>query len=175
MKSLIDLLMNRRSIRTYLDKPVEKEKIRTILQGALTSPASKHSNCWEFIVVDDRDMLEKLAQCRETGSQFIAQAPLAIVVLADSSKSVVWQEDASIASIILQLGAQDLGLSSCWVQVHGRVYTDEVSSEIYIQRLLDIPEDIKVLNIITIGYKNEDRKSFEKEKLQYEKIHYNKY
>ena len=75
------LIKNRRSIRKYLDKPVEREKIDAILRTALMSPASKRANGWEFIVVDQRDTLAKLASCREFGSKFLVFSPLAIVVV----------------------------------------------------------------------------------------------
>ena len=74
MDSFYELAKNRRSIRKYLDKPVEREKIDSILRTALMSPASKRANGWEFIVVDDREKLVKLSQCRDFGSKFVAEA-----------------------------------------------------------------------------------------------------
>lgn len=169
------LLKNRRSIRKYLPKPVESDKIDQLLQAALMSPASKRSNPWEFIVVQDNNMLAKLAECRPHGSQMLAGAPLAIVVLADTTKSDVWIEDASIASIIIQLAACDLGLGSCWVQIQFRQKDELISSEEYIRQLLGIPSHFTVLNVISIGYADEERKPFELEKLAYDKIHTEKF
>jgi nitroreductase len=169
------LLKNRRSIRKYLPKRIEPEKIDMFLQTALMSPASKHSNPWEFIVVQDKQMLEKLAESRPHGSQMLAAAPLGIVVVADTTKSNVWVEDASIASIIIQLQAHDLGLGSCWVQIHDRQKNEEISSEEYIRQQLNIPAHFAVLNIISIGYPDEERKPHELEKLPNNKIHTEKF
>ncbi|MEI7503765.1 MAG: nitroreductase family protein [Paludibacter sp.] len=171
MDTFFELLKSRRSIRKYLAKAVESDKINIITKAALMSPASKRSNSWEFIVVQNPEMLQKLANCRPHGSQFLADAPLGIVVIADITKSDVWIEDASIAAIIIQLQAQDLGLGSCWIQVFQRQKDENTTTEEYIRELLNIPYNFAVLNIISIGYPNEERKPFDEEKLAKEKIH----
>lgn len=171
MDTFFELLKTRRSIRKYSAKAVEQEIIDKITKAALMSPASKRSNPWEFIVVQDAEMLRKLADSRLHGSQFLAEAPLGIVVIADTTKSDIWIEDASIAAIIIQLQAHDSGLGSCWIQVYGREKDGNTSSEEYIRRLLDIPSHFAVLNIVSIGYPDEVRKPYDEEKLSTEKIH----
>lgn len=171
-KHFFELLKNRRSIRKFLQQPIEPEKIDLILKAALMSPASKRTNGWEFWVVQQKNTLEKMAECRPHGSKLLENAPLAIVVTADPSKSDVWFEDASIASIIIQLEATDLGLGSCWVQIYNREKDETISAEQYIKNILNIPEHLHVLSAIAIGYKDEERKPFDIEKLAYEKIHF---
>jgi len=171
METFFELLKSRRSIRKYLPKAIESDKIDKITKAALMSPASKRSNSWEFIVVQDTEMLQKLANCRPSGSQFLSEAPLGIVVIADTTKSDVWIEDASIAAIIMQLQVQDLGLGSCWIQVYQRQKDESTTSEEYIRELLNIPNNFAVLNIVSIGYSNEERKPYDEEKLSLEKIH----
>lgn len=175
MNSFFELIKTRRSIRKYTDEKIDAEKISLITKTALMSPSSKKSNPWEFIVVQNAQMLEKLANCKTNSSQFLAHAPLGIVVIADTTKSDIWIEDASIASIIIQLQAHDLGLGSCWIQVYNRKKNEQTSAENYIKDLLQIPEQYSVLCIISIGYPNEVRKPYEEEKLQYEKIHNEKF
>lgn len=175
MNSFFELLKTRRSIRKYLPQSVEQEKIDLITKAALMSPASKRSNSWEFIVVQDKETLQQLSECRPHGSHFLAESPLGIVVLADTTKSDVWIEDVSIASIIMQLEAQDLGLGSCWIQVYNRHKDDQTSTESYIRNLLNIPDHFAVLNIISIGYPNEDRKPYDEDKLAIQKIHTEKF
>ena len=175
MISFSGLLKTRRSIRKYLPQAVEQDKIKKITNAALMSPASKRSNPWEFIVVENRETLQNLANCRPHGSQLLAGSPLGIIVIANTTKSDVWMEDASIASIIIQLQAHDLGLGSCWVQVYGRHKDEETSTESFIRDLLDIPENYAVLNIISIGYPDEERKPFDENKLPTEKIHSEKF
>jgi len=175
MTSFFELLKTRRSIRKYLPKAVEQEKIVQITNAALMSPASKRSNPWEFIVIQDKETLVKLSESRPHGSQFLADSPLGIVVTADTTKSDVWMEDASIASIIMQLEAQDLGLGSCWVQVYGRQKDENMTTESYIRKSLNIPENYSVLSIISIGYPDEQRKAYEENKLPTHKIHFDKF
>ncbi|MDP4237904.1 MAG: nitroreductase family protein [Bacteroidota bacterium] len=175
MISLFELLRTRRSIRKYLPKAVEQDKIDKITCAALMSPASKRSNPWEFIVVEDKQMLLKLSECRIHGSQMLSDSPLAIVVIADKTKSDVWIEDASIAAIIMQLEAHDLELGSCWVQVYDRDKDENTTAEAYIRELFAIPEQFGVLCILSIGYPNEERKPYETIKLATHKIHSEKF
>ena len=175
MNSFYELLKSRRSIRKYLPKAVEQDKITKITRAALMSPASKRRNPWEFIVVQQPETLQKLSECRLHGSQFLAESPLGIVVIADTAKSDIWLEDASIAAIIMQLQVQDLELGSCWIQVYDRKKDEETSSESFIRQLLGIPDHFAVLSIISIGYPDEERKPFEEDKLAIEKIHSEKF
>ena len=117
----------------------------------------------------------KLSGCREHGSQFLSGAPLGIVVLADSALSDVWIEDASIASVILQLSAQSLGLGSCWIQVRQRPHNAQKSAETYIKETLGIPEKYSVECIIAIGYPAENKKPYDKKDLRTDKLHYDQF
>jgi nitroreductase len=172
---LLDTLKTRRSIRKFKDQEVEEEKREVILKSALLAPSSRSRRPWEFIVVTDRERLNKLSQCREQSSKFLAGAPLAVVVLADQDLCDVWIEDASIASAFIQLSAHDLGLGSCWIQVRERFHSEEKKAEAYIRELLEIPDQYSVECIIAIGYANEEKKPYEEEALPYEKIHYNQF
>ena len=146
-----------------------------MFKGALMSPTSKRSNSWQFIAVDDKEILKQLAHCKEQASSFIADAALAIVVIADPLASDVWIEDASIASILIQLQAEDLGLGSCWVQVRERQAANGMPSDEFVREVLDIPLQLQVLSIIAIGHKGMERKPFNEDHLQWEKIHINKF
>ena len=173
--NLLDLLKNRRSIRKYEERAIEREKLDAILTAALMSPASKRTNGWEFVVVTDREMLVRLSESREAGSQLLAGAAAAIVVCCDPRKSDVWFCDASIASLIIQLEAADLGLGSCWVQIYKRQHTENQTAGEYVKSLLEIPAELEVMNIVSLGYKDEERKPYDLEKLLYDKIHYDKF
>lgn len=168
----LDLLKNRRSIRKYTDAGIEREKLDAILKAALMSPSSKRTNGWEFVVVQDKEMLKKLSESREAGSQLVEGAAAAIVVCADPAKSDVWFCDASIASLIIQLEAAELGIGSCWVQIYKRMHPAGGTAGEYVKSLLGIPEHLEVMNIVSLGYKNEERKPYDESKLLYEKIHF---
>ena len=175
--SFLELARVRRSYRKYTTQPIEQEKIEQILQAALMSPASKRCNPWEFVVITDHEILSKLASCRTYGSQMLTEAAAGIIVCVDANLTDTWQCDGAIAAEHMLLEAADLGLGACWVQVYGR-FVDEantVSAEQKIRKLTGIPEDKNVLCIISLGYKNEERKPREIDKLQFEKVHYGKY
>ena len=120
MESFSELIKARRSMRKFTEEELTQEQVVTLMKAALMAPTSKRSNAWQFIVVDEKDKLKELSYCKEQASQFIADAALAVVVVADPLASDVWIEDASIASIYLQLQTEDMGLGSCWVQVRER-------------------------------------------------------
>ena len=171
----LSLVQKRRSIRQFLDKPVEKEKIDLLMEAALRSPSSRGFNPWEFIVVTDRDLLEKLSKAKTHGASFLENAPLGIVVCADPEKCDVWIEDASIASILLHLAAESLELGSCWIQIRMRMHDQTKTSQEYVQELLNIPQNLNVESMIAIGYPAESKPPHRKENLPYEKVYYNEY
>ena len=175
MEQFSDLIKNRRSMRKFTDQELTQEEVVALLKAALMAPSSKRSNCWQFIVVDDKDMLEKLSHCKEMGAAFLADAAMAVVVMADPLASDVWIEDASIASIMIQLQAEDLGLGSCWIQVRERFTATGMPSGEYVHTLLDIPLQLQVVSIIAVGHKGMERKPFNEDHLQWEKIHINKF
>jgi len=170
-----DLLKSRRSIRKFQNREVEKGKLDLILKGALLAPSSRARRPWEFIAVTDGELLKKLSGCRDHGSEFLAGAPLGIIVIADSGMSDVWTEDVSIAAIIIQLSAQSLGLSSCWIQVRERFHSGQIKSEDYIKGILGIPGKYSVECIAAIGYAAEEKKAYGEHELLYDKIHVNRF
>ncbi|MBE6068612.1 MAG: NAD(P)H nitroreductase [Clostridium lundense] len=172
---MLELLMKRRSIRKYKDMEVSKDKVDSLIKAALLAPSAKGTRPWEFIVVEGKETLEKLGKAKQHASGFISEAPLAIVVAADSTKTDVWIEDTSIASAIIQLEAEHLGLGSCWVQIRNRMHDEDSSAEKYVKEVLEIPENYVVESIISIGYIDEDKKPYAEEDLKYEKIHREKF
>ncbi len=175
MGNFSELITKRRSMRKFTDQPLTQDEVVMLMKAALMSPTSKRSNAWQFVVVDDKDTLKTLSHCKEHGASFLADAPLAIVVTADPLASDVWIEDASIASIMIQLQAEDMGLGSCWIQVRERFTASGMASDEFVHGVLDIPLQLQVLSIITIGHKGMERKPFDEEHLQWEKVHINKF
>lgn len=173
MNSVLELLQNRRSIRKFKDQSVEKEKIDAIIKAALMAPSSKRSTPWHFLVIDDKDLLKSVSESRTMGSSFVANAPAAILVLADESKSDVWVEDASIAATLLILEAHDLGLGTCWVQVRNRMKDEKTSTENALRELLHFPEGLRAECLIVFGYKDEEKKPFDDDHILKDRTHYN--
>ena len=171
----LSLVQKRRSIRRYLDKPVEPEKVDRLIEAALRAPSSRGFNPWNFVLVTDSVLLEKLSKAKPHGASFLKDASLGIAVCADPEKCDVWIEDASIASIYIHLAAESMDLGSCWIQIRKRMHDQTKTAEQYIRELLNIPENFNVESMIAIGYPAETKSPHSKEDLQYEKVHYNLY
>lgn len=175
MENFSELIKRRRSMRKFTGEELTQDEVVSLLKAALMSPTSKRSNSWQFVVVDDKSTLELLSKCKEAGASFLKDAAVGIVVLGDPLASDVWIEDASVASIMIQLQAEDLGLGSCWIQVRERYTATGMSVDEFVHGVLDIPLQLQVLSIIAVGHKGMERKPFDEDKLQWEKIHLNKY
>jgi nitroreductase len=171
----LSIIEKRRSIRKYTGKLVEAEKIDALIEAALRSPSSRGFNPWEFVVVTDKGLLEKLSKAKPHGASFLKNAPLGIVVCADPEKCDVWVEDASIASIFIHLAAESIGLGSCWIQIRKRMHDQTTTAQAYIRSILNIPKNLNVESIVAIGYPAEKKPPHRKEDLQYKKVHYGLY
>jgi nitroreductase len=170
---ILDLLRKRRSIRKFQPHSIERDKIEALVEAAVRTPTSRGRNPWEFIVVNDQKLLQKLGIAKENGSAFLTNAPLAIVVAADADKSDVWTEDCAIAAIVIQLTAEELGLGSCWVQVRLRPHDATSSAESYVKDLLGLPDNHVVECIVGIGYPAEEKAGHPPENLPFGHVHLN--
>lgn len=172
---MINLLRTRRSIRKYTDQAIEPEKLEILKEAVLRSPSSKGINPWVFVFVDETEIIRQLINCKPHSTGPLKTASLAVVFCADETLNDAWIEDCSISSILLQLTAQSIGLGSCWIQVRNRMYSETVSSEKYVQELLNIPTKFRILSIISVGYPERPREGKKFEELQFEKIRINKF
>ena len=175
MTDFKDLVMLRRSHRKYTEQELDAEDLKLIMRAGLMAPTSKGQRNWHFIVVDDKEAIAKLADAKDMGSQFMKGAPLAIVVLGDALQNDCWIEDGSIAAISMQYQAEELGLGTCWVQMRGRGLTDGTDADSVIRGVLDIPDNYNVLCVLAVGYKADERKPQNEDKLKWENIHINKF
>jgi len=171
---MLDLLMKRRSIRKYKPEGIEKEKVDQLLKAALLSPTSRNTRAWEYILVTDKDKLEKLSHAKP-GAHALKNAPLGIAIIADPEKSDVWVEDTTIAAILIQMTAESLGLGSCWIQIRERFHNKETPSDEYVRGILNIPENMEVEMIVSLGYPDETRAPHTEDEFDYSKIHYEEY
>ncbi len=175
MNSFQELQIVRRSIRKFTEELLASDETKMIIESALLSPTSKNKHSWEFIAVEDKEMLKKLSECKPHSAAFLNDAALAIVVAGNPLISDVWIEDASIAAINMQMQAEDLDIGSCWIQVRNRFYSDHVTSGEYINDLLNIPMPVEVLCIIAFGKKEKERTPADINNLHWEKVHISKY
>jgi len=172
---MLEILQRRRSVRQFLPQPVEREKIEQLIEAALRAPSSRGRNPWEFIVVTETERLRALSRAKPHGAEFLAGAPLAVVVAADPHRCDVWVEDCAIAAILLQLTAVSLGLGSCWVQIRLRPHGDDRTAEAYVREIVGLPGHLAVDCIIGIGYPVEPPSGHPHSSLLFNQVHRERY
>lgn len=167
---MMELLRKRRSIRKFKKDRIEQARIDDLKEAALRSPSSRGKKPWKFFFVQDTEDINRLYRCKESGSSFLKDAALAVVVCGDENVSDVWIEDCSIAATILHLTAESLHLGSCWIQIRNRRHNAELTSEDYIRKVLDIARPLRVLAIIAIGVPDEVKAGHPFESLDHSKV-----
>ena len=175
MTDFKELVKTRRSHRKFSSEEIAPEAVQLIMRAALMSPTSKSQRAWQFVVVDDKTDIEKLADAKNLGSQFMKGAPLAVVVLGDPMQHDCWVEDGSIAAISMQYQAEELGLGSCWVQMRGRGLDDGTPADEVIRGILDIPANYNVLCVVAFGHYIDERKPQNEDNLKWENVHASKW
>ena len=163
-------IFNRRSIRQYLPQPVEKEKLERLLRAAMQAPSAGNQQPWEFIVIENQELLQKLALMSPYAAA-IKNAPAVIVMLGNKSKMKFpenWQMDLSAAAQNILLEAVHLDLGAVWLGVaplEERVH--------YVEELFKLPENIWPFGVIALGYPAGENKFIDR--YDAERVHYNKY
>lgn len=163
----LDNIFERKSVRTYLDKEVEKEKIDLMLRAGMAAPTGKNIQPWEFVVVTDRAKLDSMAAALPY-AKMLAQARNAIVVCGDSARSSYWYLDCSAAAQNILLAAESLGLGAVWTAAYP--YDDRMQ---VVRKYINLPRNILPLCVIPFGYPVGNEKP--KQKFDEKKIHYNLY
>lgn len=148
--SVINTIFKRRSIRNYIKKEVEKEKIILLLKAAMAAPTAANRQPWEFIVVNDDEKLNKL-KCTLREGQY--NAPLAVVVCGNmklafrNKDKEIWTQDCSAAIENMLIAAVELGLGSVWIGLYPQMNKCNPVSKV-----LNIPEHVIPMSIVYFGY-----------------------
>lgn len=151
-QAVLDNIATRTSIRDYEARPVEEEKVEKMLRAAMAAPTAMNKQPWHFVVVDQRSVLDSLADANPN-AKMLLKAPLAIVVCGDMDKVIegggrdFWIQDASAATENLLLAAHAMGLGAVWT---GAYPSEERSKAI--SATLSLPDNLVPLNMIVIGY-----------------------
>lgn len=153
MKGANDLeaILQRRSIRDYIDKAIPEEIFTELLEAGMCAPSAGNERPWHFIVITERVLLEGITQIHEY-SKMLKHAPAAIIVCADMNRDKYpgvgyWVQDCAAATENILIAAQDKGLGACWLGMYpkeGRVEG--------LRRLLNTPEHIVPFSGIALGY-----------------------
>lgn len=175
MGNITELLFKRRSIRKFTSEAISAEEIKELQRAALCAPTSKNCKSWEFVFVTDENTIKALSQSKDAGAQFIESAKLVIVVMANTEKTDVWIEDSSIAATFIQLQAEALGLGSCWAQIRLRGFADGRKASDIVKEIVGAPDNMEVECLIGIGHKDQERSTYNDDKLPWEQIHSEKF
>jgi nitroreductase len=141
----------RRSIRKYKNTEVEDEKLDKIIESARIAPSAANRQEWKFVVVKDADTKIKLVEACH-GQKFVAEAPVLVAACSTESEKIMpcgqfaYTVDLSIALSFMILRATELELGTCWLGAY---------DENMVKNILNIPDDIKIVGMITIGYPDE--------------------
>ncbi len=142
----LETIMSRKSVRQFQERPVEAEKVDWLLRSAMAAPSGKDLRPWSFVVIDQRERLDSLAEALPT-AKMLRQAPMAIVVCGDETRSFYWYLDCSAATQNILLAAESLGLGAVWTATYP--YPDRMR---IVADQLALPDRIKSLCVIPVGY-----------------------
>ena len=143
-----EAIQQRYSVRGYLDKPVEQEKLDRLMEGARLAPSAANRQEWRFIIVTDQAKRQQLIQAA-SGQGFVGEAPVVIVACAVGEPhemacdQLSYPIDVAIALEHIALQATEEGLGTCWI---GAFSEDQVKA------VLGIPEDVRVVELMPLGY-----------------------
>lgn len=166
-KAVLENIAERKSVRKYLNKSVEEDKIDAMVKAGMAAPSGMDRRPWEFVVVTDREALDSMA-AKLPYAKMLTNAPLAIVVCGDTTRSSYWYLDCSAATQNVLLAAEALGLGAVWTAAYP--YEDRID---VVRQNTGLPENIVPLCVIPIGYPDGPQKA--KDKFDLQRVHRNKY
>lgn len=146
--TVMEAIRLRKSVRAFLDRPVEEEKLRAVLEAARLAPSASNRQEWRFVVVRDPETRKKLVPAARDQA-FVGEAPVVIVCCAETDNhrmtcgQLCYPIDVAIAIDHMTLAAVELGLGTCWI---GAFYEDQV------KKILGIPDSIRVVELLPLGY-----------------------
>jgi len=152
---VFEAIRGRRSIRSYVPSELDAKQLEAVLEAARWAPSAGNLQPWEFIIVDDKEIMKRLARA-SLNQMWMVEAPSIIAVCADLDRTgVIYGErgrrlyaiqDCAAATQNILLAAHSQGLGTCWI---GAFYDEEV------RRILKLPNNVRPLALITIGYPRE--------------------
>ena len=151
---MLNTIFSRRSIRKYKNDPIPKDVIETLLKAGMAAPSARNSKCCRFIVLTQREMLEKVSELRPAWKP-LSNAPLGIIVIADVKDYPASIEhsvnDISACTENILLAAQELGLGACWLGCAPKLPSDNV------RNMFNLDEHLVPGALISVGYPDETR------------------
>jgi nitroreductase len=145
---IADAIRIRKSVRSYLNKAVEKEKLTAILEAGRLAPSASNRQEWRFVVVKDGEIRRKIAEAANN-QRFVREAPVVIAACAETDGHVMgggqacYPIDVAIALDHMTLAAVELGLGTCWIGAF---------DEYRVKQILRVPAEIRVVALMPLGY-----------------------
>lgn len=169
--SAIDIIMRRKSVRAYTEQDIPKETLYLLVKAGMAAPTARNRQPWAFVIITDREILDALGDMLPSG-RMLKKAPAAISVVGlpeEGSPGEInefWVQDCSAATQNILLAVESLDLGAVWIGIHPN--NERVNS---VKKLLNLPQDVIPLNIISIGHPTGAEQP--KDKYKPEKIHWN--
>lgn len=162
----LETIFNRKSVRKYTERPVDKEMLETLVRAGMAAPSSRDRRPWEFIIVTDRNLLDTMGDGLPL-ARMLKETKQAIIVCGDTIKSNnAWQLDCSAAAQNVLLAAESMGLGAVWTAAYP--YPERMK---VVRDALQLPEHIVPLTVIPVGYPVGMEKT--KDKFNKKQMHYN--
>jgi nitroreductase len=146
---ILNLLKSRRSIRIYQDKPIPQDLLLQVLEAGRWAPTGANLQPWHFIAVTDAETRKRIGEVARfffIKSSHVEKAPVVLVLGFDKHKGKYGRYDATLAGGNMMTMATSLGLGTCWIGAF---------DELKVKEILEIPENIEVIGLITLGYPDE--------------------
>ena len=169
---LLDIILDRRSIRQYTNESIPDEKLNEVLQAGLLAPTSRNIKPCEFYVVRDKAVLEKLSRVKAVGGIMLNGCNTAIAVLGNSEKADTWIEDSSIALSFMMLMAEEKGIGNCWCQIHLRSSAEGEDAEKAVREILKVGEPYRIVGILALGFPERKAQAHSLDEINWDKVHY---
>lgn len=163
-------IFTRRSVRKFLDRPVEAEKTEKLLRAAMQAPSATNQRPWEFVVVNDRRLIDRLSRFSPYAKPLVG-APLAVVALSRKDvrapRFAAQDMGACVQNLLLQAVSE--GLGAVWMGVGAGERRQFVSD------LLSLPRTVEPFAVIAVGYPRQENANSFTDRYESERVHFNKY
>ena len=171
----LDAIFTRRSTRQFTSQPIEPEKLRQILEAAMSGPSCVNARDWSFLVVTDLEILQKMADANGAHARPLKTAAAGILICGDLERAFprakdYWIIDGAIAAQNISLCAQALGLGSVWLGTWPQM--DRVENQ---RALFRLPETVIPHSIIALGYPAEDITAKRESRYEESRVHWNQW
>lgn len=140
---LFDAIKQRKSVREYSDKTIEKELIEKIIDAGRLAATARNEQPWEFIITSDKSKMEHISGMCPNGP-FIKDASHLIALFSKDTK--YYLEDCSAATQNMLLAIEALGLGGCWIAGDKKDYA------VKIQEMFNVPAGYRLASMVSVGY-----------------------